>query len=74
MFESSDLCREGVQYQLCHEAGLFQLRYGPSGASQGGNDTFGLETYQRDRFSPSIPALRCGLTLEGPRDMLRRSR
>ena len=35
-----------------------------SGASQGGNDTFGLETYQRGRSSPSNPALRSGLTLE----------
>jgi len=41
-------------------------RSGPSGASQGGNDTCGRKTYQRDRFSPSIPALRCGLTPEDP--------
>ena len=47
---------------------------GPSGASQGGNDTCGQETYQRGRFSPSTPALRCGLTLEDPIDTLRLSR
>ena len=39
---------------------------GPSGASQGGNDTCGQKTCQRGRFSPSTPALRCGFTLEGP--------
>jgi hypothetical protein len=48
--------------------------WGPSGASQRGNDTCGQETYQRGRFSPSISALRCGLTLEDPIDTLRLSR
>ena len=43
-----------------------------SGASQGGNDTCGRKTYQRGRFSPSTPALRCGLTPEDPRPTLRR--
>jgi hypothetical protein len=40
---------------------------GSSGASKGGNDNCGLETYQRDRFSPSTPALRCGFTPEDQR-------
>ncbi len=39
---------------------------GSSGASQGGNDTCGQKTYQRGRFTPSTPALRCGLTPEDP--------
>ena len=45
---------------------------GSSGASQGGNDTCGRKTYQRGRFTPSTPALRCGLTPEDPRPTLRR--
>ena len=43
-----------------------------SGASQGGNDTCGRKTYQRGRFTPSTPALRCGLAPEDPRPTLRR--
>jgi len=46
--------------------GCSTRRSGPSGASQGGNDTCGQKTYQRGRFSPSTPALRCGLTPEDP--------
>src|ERR1035438_4774974 len=45
----------------------------PSGAYQGGNDTCGQKTYQRGRFTPSTPALRCGLTPEDPKPTLRRS-
>jgi len=47
---------------------------GSSVASQGGNDTCGQKTYQRGRFSPSTPALRCGLTTEDPIGTLRLSR
>ena len=39
---------------------------GPRERPQGGNDICGQKTCQRDRFSPSTPALRCGFTLEGP--------
>ncbi len=54
-------------------AGCSTPRSGSSGASQGGNDTCGRKTYQRGRFTPSTPALRCGLTPEDPRATLRRS-